>query len=166
MTSAFLSAKTSKTDKKTIKAFYKGMHYNAKYMGGDHVFIIYKTATSQSSQNIVAAVMLSQVIPKAQQWFLHALVVNSAYQQQGLALRLLTDVADWVHSTSSAYDIVCFADKSLLPLYQKAHYQALHEKSLANELSSHLYTRFIGYQQKSPQLCAFKLPVLTQFKTP
>ena len=128
----------NKTDKKDIKRFYKSQQYSAKFMGLDHCFIIeYKC-------EIVASVIISQLNQQNQQYFLHALVVNSCYQKQGFASKLLKYATDEISTVHKPALIVCFCDANLIFLYQKCGFKLLSE----NALNQILHSRFLLYKNK------------------
>jgi len=117
-----------KSDKKIIKQFYKRQHYSASFMGLDTVYFI------KDKEIVIASVIISQFETHNSQHFLHALVVDKQYQNQGLASQLLN------FSPLNEYQITCFAIQEMHKLYINAGYQQICSKQL-NELN------FLRYQQ-------------------
>ncbi|WP_206486405.1 GNAT family N-acetyltransferase [Thalassotalea sp. G2M2-11] len=133
-----------KTDKKSVLRFYKQQHYSARYLGFDHVYII------EYDNNIIAAVMVSNIKPNANVSLLHALVVDKAYQRQGLATKLLQHVFKH-HGT-----IICFAQPFLAPLYQSVAMATLTLAQIEQQLSPELYLRYLAYKKSQPKLQVFQ----------
>jgi len=117
-----------KSDKKTIKQFYRRQHYSASFMGFDTVYFI------KHNEIIIASVIISQFKQCNVQHFLHALVVDKQYQNCGLATQLLN------YHHIHAQQIICFAAKQLKELYLNANYNLASSEQL-NE------TNLLRYQQ-------------------
>jgi GNAT superfamily N-acetyltransferase len=139
MTSNFLVQVADKSDKKTIKQFYKQQHYSASFMGFDTVYFI------KHNETIIACVIVSQLKLYNSQYFLHALVVDKQYRKQGIATRLLNS-----HHIN-AQQIICFAGKELSMLYKNANYDLASSKQL-NETN---LLRYQQYQKSKPNLQVF-----------
>ncbi|WOH38045.1 GNAT family N-acetyltransferase [Thalassotalea fonticola] len=127
----------NKSDKNSIKRFYKSNHYSASFMGDDQCFYM----TSQ--EEIIASVIISfsSTTP-----FLHALVVNRNYQHQGLATQIV------FHCQHRLPNINCFADKTLTKFYQKLGFECIN----SNNLPDCLQSRFYSYQRNNNTLNAFQ----------
>jgi len=139
MTNNFLVQVADKSDKKTIKQFYKQQHYSASFMGFDTVYFI------KHNETIVACVIVSQFKQCNSQYFLHALVVDKHYRNQGFATQLLN--SHYIH----ARQIICFAVKELSMLYINANYYLASSKQL-NETN---LLRYQQYQKSKPNLQVF-----------
>lgn len=130
-------------------------------MGLDQAFFI------KDEDTIIGAVIVSQLISHSSQWFLHALVIEKKYRNKGLARKLLSFVeAYFTQLKSRVYEdelpheylpitIICFASESLSSLYQKQQYKMLKSTEYDVGLSTHLYKRFITYQNKNNTLRVF-----------
>ncbi|TRX56314.1 GNAT family N-acetyltransferase [Thalassomonas sp. M1454] len=126
-----------KSDKKSIKRFYKNNNYSASFMGNDTCYLM------KLNDEIIAAVVISNIDDCN---FLHALVVNNKYQHKGLASQLLK------HSLVKHSTLYCFADRSLNPLYSANNYIQIDPSILPEQLQ----TRFFCYHKKNNQLSAFR----------
>ncbi|OUS33043.1 hypothetical protein A9Q98_00040 [Thalassotalea sp. 42_200_T64] len=126
-----------KTDKKTIKRFYKSNHYSARFIGDDVCYFIQNDNTAE--QELIACVIISyqQSTP-----FLHALVVNKDYRSKGLATSLVS------HCQQQFQQITCFVELPLTKWYLQQGFELTYKQQLATKLAS----RLLAYQQKSPFL--------------
>ncbi len=145
-------ALANKSDKKDILRFYKANNYSARFIGFDRCYVI------KNELSIVASVIISmgkleqKNCTKAlsnSQYFLHALVVDPAYQKQGLATRLLN------YSLARHRPIVCFAHSSLSPLYQKQGFKALRDDLVKSTLTIELFNRYQQYIKHQSNLTVF-----------
>ncbi|MDO6428711.1 GNAT family N-acetyltransferase [Thalassotalea sp. 1_MG-2023] len=134
----------TKADKKTIKRFYKTHGFAASFMGYDSCYII-----KQNDDEIIAAIIVSQLVKGNQQALLHGLYVSCKYRNEGLATKLLE------HCIIKHKILVCFANNNLQELYQKVGFSMLQEKEVEQHLNTSLITRFNHYQQNQPFLRAF-----------
>ena len=131
-----------KADKKEIKRFYKQQHYSAKFMGLDQCYIV------EDNNHIIASVIISQLTENNQQYFLHALVVNTCYQKQGLATKLLKYSTNHNAITEKPDSIVCFCSVDIISLYQKSGFKVLSQKALNHTL----FSRYLLYRKKQHNL--------------
>ncbi|WP_371373274.1 GNAT family N-acetyltransferase [Thalassotalea aquiviva] len=127
-----------KNVRKNIKRFYKQQHYSASFMGYDRCFYIAKP-----NQDIIASVILSEIEHVN---FLHALVVDKAYQKQGFASQLIDQCAN------IGTPIFCFADNKLDRLYQSKGFHLGQESQLPDALAK----RWHSYVKKSPNLLIYQ----------
>ncbi|GLX80150.1 hypothetical protein tinsulaeT_34900 [Thalassotalea insulae] len=134
--------RADKSDKKAILRFYRSQHYSARYLGHDQVYMI------KQQQTIIAAAMVSQIQADSPVYFLHAVVVNSHYQKQGLASALLLEI------DKAQQSLLCFAKISLAPLYQKIAMTHQPSKQI-QQLPTHLQQRYYSYLIKQPALKVF-----------
>ena len=139
MTINYLVQIAVKSDKKTIKQFYKRQHYSASFMGFDTVYFI------KHNDAVIAAVIISQIKKCNSQYFLHALVVDKQYRNCGLATQLLK------YHHIHAQQITCFAATQLKELYLNANYYLASSKQL-NETN---FLRYQQYQKSKPNLQVF-----------
>jgi GNAT superfamily N-acetyltransferase len=128
-----------KSDKKSIKKYYKQQQYSASFMGLDTVFVI------RYEGEIIASVIISLLKKQYTQYFLHALVVDKKYRKQGLATKLLN------YCNTNGLDIICFAVDSMSGLYLGAGYT----RSCQNKLNETNLLRFHQYQKSKPTLQVF-----------
>ncbi len=129
----------AKSDKKAIFRFYRVQHYSARYLGFDQVFLL------KQQQEIIAAAMVSRITADSQYDFLHALVVDSGFQKQGLASTLLK------HIKQQSPSLICFAQPKLASLYQKIAMTQQTPKQI-QQLPQHLQLRYSAYLAKQPTL--------------
>jgi N-acetylglutamate synthase-like GNAT family acetyltransferase len=130
-----------KSDKKTIKRFYKLQRYSARYIGLDHCFCI------SEGPDIIAAMIISQINKSNDQYLLHGLVVDKNFQHQGLALALLDKAC------TNFTNLVCFADSELSSLYLKANFTQVESHFLSVEL----FERYHQYQKTKKHLIIFSV---------
>jgi N-acetylglutamate synthase-like GNAT family acetyltransferase len=130
-----------KSDKKTLKRFYKLQRYSASYIGLDHCFYI------SQGQNIIAAMIISQINKSNAQYLLHGLVVDKNFQHQGLALALLDKAC------TNFTNLVCFADSELSSLYLKANFTQVE----SHFLSAELFNRYHQYHKTKKHLIIFSV---------
>ena len=128
-----------KSEKKAILRFYKSQRYSASFIGLDQCYLV------KINQDIIAAAIVSQLKPDNQQYFLHALVVQTSYQKQGIASQLLTYILQ------KQPRLICFASPKVSSFYKKANWQ----QTTINQLNPALQTRFLRYQKTQPQLAIF-----------
>ncbi|MDG1752288.1 MAG: GNAT family N-acetyltransferase [Thalassotalea sp.] len=136
--------KAEKSDKKAILRFYKAQHYSASFIGYDHCYFL------RDKQTIIAAMIVSKIALQHHHYFLHALVVDKQYQQQGIATKLL-QLALQKHQP-----LICFANESLSAFYTKSNMVKLTNSQMTKSLPEHLLLRFEVYRNKQPQLKVFK----------
>ena len=161
----------NKLDRKSIKRFYKSLHYSFSYMGLDTVFLIKdlsknidKDAKKEggNDDDIIASVVISKLSPENPQYLLHALIIAPSYRKQGLAKVLLHQVSHFMddikkqvcvqHRNNASISLVAFADKNLQVFYQKQGYI----ESTYEELLPSLSLRYRSYLKKQPNLNIFK----------
>lgn len=114
---------TTSTHNKSIKRFYKSHRYSASLMGYDHVYQVKKNET------IIACAIVSYQNKDNHQSLLHALVVDSKYQKQGIASKLIHYICQ------QHKHIVCFCQSSLVQLYLKSQFTrcAMNALTLVNQ---------------------------------
>lgn len=139
MENKFLIKTAVKSDKKTIKLFYKQQHYSANFMGLDTVYFI------KYEGDIIASVIVSLMKKNNSQYLLHALVVDKKYRNQGLATQLIN------YCDVNGQDIICFAISSIGKIYLNAGYHLGCSKQL-NETN---LLRYQQYQKSKPSLQVF-----------
>ena len=132
----------TKTDKKAVLRFYKSQRYSARFLGGDHCYLIKKQDV------IIASVIVSTIQSNNRQCFLHALVVEKAFQHQGLASLLIQ------HCQTMHCPIVCFCLPQLSVLYTHYDFKLLSSKAINSLLCADLLQRFKRYQAKQSELVA------------
>ncbi len=132
-----------KSDKKQIHQFYKSQNYPARFMGLDTCYFI------KESKKIIASVLISKINENNQQYFLHALVVDSNYMKQSLASTLLE------HAKNLHQPLVCFAKHELTNFYIKNNFTKLAIEQAEQKLSSELFGRFNIYSKKQSGLTIF-----------
>jgi len=130
-----------KTDKKSLMRFYKQQHYSAGLLGFDNVYVI------KHEEVIIAAVIVSALEKDNPQLFLHALVVDDKFRQQGLASKLLKHI----RSIHSSQEVICFASIELSKFYQKSGFELCQEKQLCPPLLS----RYLQYKKTNNELLVF-----------
>ncbi len=133
-----------KSEKKEILRFYKNQYYSARFLGFDRCYCI------KVNDEIIASVMISNIIENSEISFLHALVVGQAWQHQGLASQLI------VHVTKIHPSVICFADEKLANLYTKNQMVVIEKPQFTELLPEHLMIRLKTYQNKQPQLKVFR----------
>ncbi|REL27235.1 N-acetyltransferase [Thalassotalea euphylliae] len=140
----------------SLKQFYRSQRYSAKFKGYDQAFIITDTVLEEKNrqeqaheQQIIAAVIISQLQLAHSQALLHALVVNKQHQKQGLAKQLLNYSLN--HCSLPVTQTVCFANANLAKLYQACGFAFGTEC----ELTSLLRDRYISYSKHQPELKIF-----------
>ena len=138
----------TKQDKAKIKRFYKRQRYSASFMGRDCCFIV-EDSQLASTDNIVAAVIISCINTNNEQALLHALVVDKTLRSQGIASGLLNTCLQ--HHEQ----VVCFADESLTKLYCQNRFTKLSESEHHHYLTPTIKERFSLYKKKQPSLTAF-----------
>ncbi|OKY24802.1 hypothetical protein BI291_05095 [Thalassotalea sp. PP2-459] len=136
--------KLDKTDKKMLYRFYKAQGYSASLMGYDTCYTI-----KNKHSEIIAAVIVSQLVQQNQQALLHGLVVSTEHRNKGLAKNLIK------HCVHNHDTVVCFASRSLKDLYRRAGFSMLLNQQIEQHLNQLLITRFRIYQQKQPLLQVF-----------
>ena len=151
--------------KPSLKHFYRSQRYSAKFKGYDQAFTITDSATEQrnsqtlaNNQQIIAAVMISQLQLTHSQALLHALVVEKLRQKHGLAKQLLNYSLN--QCTLPVAQIVCFANVSLAKLYLACGFVLGTEA----ELTSLLQERYISYRKHQPELKIFIKEVNAVYK--
>ncbi|GAA0819849.1 hypothetical protein GCM10009111_24450 [Colwellia asteriadis] len=137
--------KALKSDKKAILRFYKSQQYSARFIGLDQAYLI------KSENVIIACVIISQLTPTNEQYFLHGLVVAKSHQRQGIARLLLQ------HVQNSHQPLVCFTQPILAPLYLSENMIQVSEKSVELKLSPAVYTRYQTYLKTQSCLVALVL---------
>lgn len=140
--------KAEKSDKKAIVRFYKAQHYSASFLGFDQVYYI------KEKQQIIAAMIVSKINPQHNHHFLHALVVDKLFQQQGIASKLLQ------FALTYHQPLVCFANENLSSFYIKNCLLKLTNDQIAVEVPEHLLLRFESYRKKHSQLKVFISPLI------
>jgi len=138
--SLFQLTQAAKTDKKAVKRFFKQQKFSAKFIGLDNCYYI------KSANDIVAAVIISQIKPNLNQLLLHGLVVDKEFRRQGSASRLLT------YLKQKYQLLICFADKGLTSFYQNNGFHPIGISEINNELSG----RYKQYHSKNNKLLIFK----------
>jgi len=130
-----------KTDKKSLMRFYKQQHYSAGLLGFDNVYII------KCEEVIIAAVIVSALEQDNPQLFLHGLVVDDKFRQQGLAGRLLKHI----RSIHSSQPVICFASVELSEFYHKNGFKL----SQVKQLFPPLLSRYLQYKKTNNELLVF-----------
>jgi len=131
----------TKTDKVSIKRFYKQQKYSAGFMGFDH------TMLALVGESIIGAVIASKIEEHNSQYLLHGLVVSQHYRCQKIASSLIKQM------TKRYAPIYCFADNSLTHFYINNGAK----QSSEDELSMTLACRLNAYRKYSPTLNIFYL---------
>ena len=139
----FTITTANKSDKKAILRFYRQQHYSARFIGLDTCYLIYQ---EDQPECIIASVIISQIDLANNQPLLHALVINKAWQQQGLASLLMK------HVTAQHENLICFADGKLSSLYTGAGFDIVEPQELTRYLNEQLMPRYLSYQSKQPNL--------------
>lgn len=141
----YVLLEAKKSDKKTIKRFYKTQHYSAAFIGYDKCYYF-----QNNNEEIIAAVIVSYVCLDNKQALLHALVVDKAHRNKSLALKLIA------HCLQQHPNIVCFARAELSKLYLTANMTLITaNKPLAEYVSPTLISRYNSYQDKTKDLLVF-----------
>ena len=143
MSLPFQIRKSEKSDKKNVLRFYKSQQYHARFIGLDYCYLLI------NKNAIIGSVIISQITPENAQYFLHALVIDSRYKNQGLASSLIT-FASTMHSP-----IICFAHEQLSPLYLANQFTHLALNQVDNQLTEQISIRFNTYRKKQPNLNVF-----------
>ena len=131
----------NKTDKASIKRFYKQQKYSAGFMGFDH------TILALVDEDIIGAVIVSKIEENNSQYLLHGLLVSQHYRGQKIASSLIKQM------TKRYAPIYCFADNSLTRFYLNNGAK----QSSEDELSMTLACRLNAYLKRSPTLNIFYL---------
>lgn len=136
-------SKAKKSDKKAILRFYKKQHYSASFIGFDQCYFM------TDNENIIAAMIVSKIKSQHHHQFLHALVVDKLFQQQGLATKLLR------FALTQHKFLVCFANECLSDFYIRNSMLKLTDEQLSYEVPEHLLLRYKSYRKKQSQLKVF-----------
>ncbi|WP_448248692.1 GNAT family N-acetyltransferase [Thalassotalea agariperforans] len=156
----------AKSDKKSVKRFYKSQHYSASFIGFDSTYIVL------DNEQIIASAIVSYSTSDNNQALLHALVVAKLYQKQGIATELINIIKQQhCHNYREKHStIVCFADDKLSQFYQRMSFKVVSSKSKSDNtqcqsydndltvkrvLSESNFNRFIAYQKNTPSLLPF-----------
>ena len=132
-----------KSEKKSILRFYKSQQYSARFIGLDKCYLV------KNDGNIIASVIISKIHPDNQQYFLHALVVDKHFRQQGIAHELLAKVM------ANYRPMVCFCQSSLRFFYQECGWQLVSLTQLDRQLTEYISIRFHRYQKNGAELEVF-----------
>ena len=125
----------TKSDKKSIKRFYKQQQYPGSFMGNDTCYI------AMHDGQLIGCAIVSELEGVR---FLHALVIEVTYRNQGIASRLLKML-------SKHPPIICFADISLSHLYLSNNFKQISMESLPLPLAK----RYSSYKQKKSDLAIY-----------
>ena len=132
-----------KSNKKALLRFYKAEHYSARLIGHDKWYFI------SEKDLIIAAVIVSEIGQAEIQYFLHGLVTSKAYQNRGLASKLIA------HVQLLNPNIVCFADNSMSPFYLTKQFIKISQQAIKISLVEGLSLRFFCYMSSKPDLRVF-----------
>ena len=113
----------NKTDKASIKRFYKEQKYSAGFMGYDH------TMLALVGETIVGAVIVSRIDENNSQYLLHGLVISKGYRDQKIASTLINQIK------KRYAPIYCFADSSLANFYLKKRCKKVKFRRIINYFS-------------------------------
>lgn len=136
-------SKAKKSEKKAILRFYKLNHYSARFLGHDTTYL------AKVQDEIVASVILSNIVHNANQVFLHGLFTAPNYRNQGYSTQLLKSVCN-EHPV-----IVCFAQPALSGFYQTLGFTPIPATLRTKFLNAHLLLRFNSYVRSQPKLQVF-----------
>lgn len=137
-----------KSDKKSIKRFYKSNRYSAGFMGDDLCFFITEKMPSAPENTplnpnlnrvIIACVIVSYQYDTP---FLHALVVSEKFRNKGLASKLIR------HCTALLQNVYCFSTPKHLTLYEQHGFDLINEEQLPLLLKS----KYIAYKKHKENL--------------
>lgn len=156
MNSHFRFAQIS--DKKQLKRFYKQEHYSAGFKGFDIAYGVF------DKEQLISAVIISQLTPDNTQALLHGLVTKKIKQNQGHASKLLNyclvsyqkvglaDITDNLSNISNISNtmesIVCFIEPKLRAFYLQHQFT----EQPITALNDTLKPRFNAYQKYQADL--------------
>jgi len=132
----------NKSDKKSLKRFYKQQSYSAGLLGFDCIYII------KNKQEIIGAVIISAIEENNAQLFLHALVIKQAFRQKKFASQLIQH-ALLQHTNQQ---VICFAKEQLANFYQLNGFSQVTEQQLLQPL----LMRYSSYKKTNNTLLVFK----------
>lgn len=125
-------------------------------MGLDHVFI------TQVEQELVGAIIISQISKENNQYLLHGFVIKQCYRKMGVGAALhhyvLTSLAKDKSNYKNLNSIICFADASLSSFYIKLGYKS---DTLEN-LDDTLLQRYKAYKKRKNQLTIFSQSIISK----
>ncbi len=131
--------KALRSDKRSIKRFYKEHGYSASFMGFDTAYLI------KLDDHIIASVIVSYITDNNNQALLHGLFVHKDYRNQHYASLLIQ------HAKQKHLSMVCFVDKALMPFYGRLGFNLINNN---NQISSVNLERLYIYLRYIPQLVA------------
>lgn len=147
----------AKSDKKSVKRFYKSQHYSASFIGFDSTYIVL------DNEQIIASAIVSYSTSDNNQALLHALVVAKPYQKQGIATELINIIKQQhCHNYREKHStIVCFTKPELAIFYQALSFRNLTQEqkfsssTISDEnnlLTDVNFKRLNAYRKSAPTL--------------
>lgn len=133
----------TKSDKSTIKRFYKEQSYSARFIGHDFGYLLYREET------IIGSALISTITAASTQALLHGLVVANGHQQRGLGSQLLDfALSQYQQLRQGPRTVIAFCQSDLLSFYQKHNFFVTD----SNKLNRLLAPRYHSYQKKQSDL--------------
>lgn len=183
----------NKSDKKSIKRFYKRINAPFSYMGIDTVFLVKKiqrqtqkeniqTSTDintnthipvigEFSEHIIGGVVLSQLNSDNHQYLLHALFIDENHRKKGLSTLLLKSVKDFIqehNNQKTKADLACILPKNKLTS-ALADVENTIEETKTLEIIAFAHTSLTSFYQQQGYNKVFseslQAPLYTRYKS-